>query len=151
MFHVAIQKKKVKVVAKAIATTFYMSQIWLQPSSKIATRNYTVGAFAVELGAADVVMSMITGETWFKVPETVEIRFIGKPKFGIGGKDTILHVLGELKRNTVAFERAVEYTGPGLQYLSCDSRFAISNMATEFGGISGVCEADEITAAFIAK
>src|SRR5436305_14016974 len=96
-------------------------------------------------------MTMITDESLFKVLETVEIIFIGKPKFSIGGKDTILHVLGELKRNTVAFERAVEYTGPGLQCLSCDSRFAISNMATEFGGIAGVCEADEITAAFIAK
>jgi homoaconitase/3-isopropylmalate dehydratase large subunit len=110
-----------------------------------------VSAFAVGLGAADVVMPLVTGETWFKVPETVEIRFINKPPFGIGGKDTILYVLGELKRNTVAFERAVEYTGPGLKYLSCDARFAISNMATEFGGIAGVCEGDEITAAFIAK
>ncbi|GBB85974.1 hypothetical protein RclHR1_12400002 [Rhizophagus clarus] len=110
-----------------------------------------VSAFAVGLGAADVVMPLVTGETWFKVPETVEIRFTNKPPFGIGGKDTILYVLGELKRNTVAFERAVEYTGPGLKYLSCDARFAISNMATEFGGIAGVFEGDEITAAFIAK
>ncbi|RUS27061.1 Isocitrate/isopropylmalate dehydrogenase-domain-containing protein [Jimgerdemannia flammicorona] len=110
-----------------------------------------VGAFAVGLGAADVVMPLVTGETWFKVPETVEIRFVGQPPFGIGGKDTILYVLGELKRNTVAFERAVEWTGPGLKYLSCDARFAISNMSTEFGGIAGVFEADEQTAAYIAK
>ncbi|CAG8544302.1 4269_t:CDS:2 [Paraglomus occultum] len=110
-----------------------------------------VGAFAVGLGAADVVMPLVTGETWFKVPETVEIRFEGQPPFGIGGKDTILYVLGVLKRNTVAFERAVEYTGPGLKYLSCDARFAISNMSTEFGGIAGVCQPDEITAAYIAK
>ncbi|CAI2167948.1 14972_t:CDS:2 [Funneliformis geosporum] len=110
-----------------------------------------VSSFAVGLGAADVVMPLVTGETWFKVPETVEIKFINKPPFGIGGKDAILYVLGELKRNTVAFERAVEYTGPGLKYLSCDARFAISNMATEFGGIAGVFEGDEITAAFIAK
>ncbi|CAG8577318.1 8652_t:CDS:2 [Diversispora eburnea] len=110
-----------------------------------------VSSFAVGLGAADVVMPLVTGETWFKVPETVEIRFVGQLPFGIGGKDTILYVLGELKRNTVAFERAVEYTGPGLKYLSCDARFAISNMATEFGGIAGVFEGDEITAAFIAK
>ena len=41
VFHVAIQKRKVKVVAIAFATTFYMSQIWLQPSSTIATRNYS--------------------------------------------------------------------------------------------------------------
>jgi aconitase A len=60
-------------------------------------------------------------------------------------------VLGELKRNTVAFERAVEFTGQGLRHLSCDARFAISNMATEFGGIAGVFEADEVTAAYIAK
>ncbi|CAG8561941.1 11642_t:CDS:2 [Ambispora gerdemannii] len=110
-----------------------------------------VSAFAVGLGAADVVMPLVTGETWFKVPETVEIRFVGKPPFGIGGKDAILYVLGELKRNTVAFERAVEYTGPGLKYMSCDARFALSNMTTEFGGIAGVFEGDEITAAFIAK
>ncbi|KAF9362531.1 hypothetical protein BGX34_005980 [Mortierella sp. NVP85] len=110
-----------------------------------------VGAFAVGLGAADVVMPLVTGETWFKVPETVEIRFINQPPFGIGGKDAILYVLQQLKRNTVAFERSVEYTGPGLKYLSCDARFALSNMATEFGGIAGVCEADDITAAYIAK
>ncbi|KAG0058081.1 hypothetical protein BGZ89_001573 [Linnemannia elongata] len=110
-----------------------------------------VGAFAVGLGAADVVMPLVTGETWFKVPETVEIRFINQPPFGIGGKDAILYVLQQLKRNTVAFERSVEYTGPGLKHLSCDARFALANMATEFGGIAGVCEADETTAAYIAK
>ena len=33
-------KKESKVVTIAFATTFYMSQIWLQPSSTIATRNY---------------------------------------------------------------------------------------------------------------
>ena len=73
-----------------------------------------LGNFAVGLGAADVVMPLVTGETWFKVPETVEIRFEGQLKPGIGGKDVILYVLGMLKRNTVAFERAVEYTGDGM-------------------------------------
>lgn len=110
-----------------------------------------LGSLAVGLGAADVVMPLVTGETWFKVPEICEIRFVNEPPFGIGGKDAILYVLGELKRNTVAFERAVEYTGPGLKHLSCDARFAIANMTTEFGGIAGVFEADEITSAYIAK
>ncbi|KAJ1914018.1 hypothetical protein H4219_004964 [Mycoemilia scoparia] len=110
-----------------------------------------VGALAIGMGAADVLMPLVTGETWLKVPETVEIRFVNQPPFGIGGKDIILAVLGQLKRNTVAFERAVEYTGPGLKYMSCDARFACANMATEFGGIAGVFEADELTAGFIAK
>lgn len=67
---------------------------------------------------------------WFKVPEVVEIRFVGEPRIGISGKDVILYVLQQLKRNTVAADRVVEYTGPGLKHLSCDARFAIANMTT---------------------
>ena len=90
----------------------------------------SVSSLAIGLGVADVTLPLVTGETWIKVPETVEIRFINKPKPGMGGKDIILYILKELKRNTVAAERVVEYTGPGLQHLSCDARFAICNMAT---------------------
>jgi aconitase B len=90
----------------------------------------SVSSLAIGLGVADVTLPLVTGETWIKVPETVEIRFINKPRVGLGGKDIILYVLKELKRNTVAAERVVEYTGPGLQYLSCDARFAFCNMST---------------------
>lgn len=90
----------------------------------------SVSCIAVGLGVADVLLSLVTGETWFKVPETVEIRFINKPKPGLSGKDVILYILKELKRNTVAAERIVEFTGPGLRYLSRDARFAITNMCT---------------------
>jgi len=90
----------------------------------------SLGCLAIGLGVADVTVPLITGETWFKVPESVAIRLVGKPSPGIGGKDTILYILKELKRNTVAAERIVEFMGPGLQYLSCDARFAIANMTT---------------------
>ncbi|KAK4073101.1 transcriptional regulator family: Fungal Specific TF [Trichoderma aggressivum f. europaeum] len=108
-----------------------------------------VGCLAIGLGAADVTMGLITGETWFKVPEVVKIEFVGQPSRGIGGKDVILYVLQRLKRNTVASDRVVEYTGPGLSYLSPDARFAISNMTTELGGVTGIFTPDHITKAFI--
>lgn len=111
----------------------------------------SVSSLAIGLGVADVTLPLITGETWIKVPETVEIRFINKPKPGLGGKDVILYILKELKRNTVAADRVVEYTGPGMQYLSCDARFAICNMTTEFGGVTGICVSDGITAAFVER
>jgi len=45
VFHVTIQKKKVKWLQRWLQpgdiNHFYMSQIWLQPPSKIATSNYT--------------------------------------------------------------------------------------------------------------
>lgn len=45
-----------------------------------------IGAFAIGLGAADVVMPLVTGETWIQVPETVKIEFTGNVPFGLGGK-----------------------------------------------------------------
>ncbi|KAF5857905.1 hypothetical protein ETB97_005142 [Aspergillus alliaceus] len=110
-----------------------------------------LGCLAIGLGAADVTMPLVTGETWFKVPECIHIRLVGKPKLGIGGKDTILYILQQLQRNTVASERIVEFSGSGVKYLSSDARFAISNMTAEFGGVTGVFVPDEITHKFLQK
>ena len=62
----------------------------------------------------------------------------------------MLYTLGQLKCNTVAIGRCVEWTG-NIEALSCDARFAISNMTAEFGGIAGVFPADETTAAYLEK
>ena len=110
-----------------------------------------VGCLSIGLGAADVMMTLSLGETWFKIPESILIELKGKPAFGISGKDVILHILKELKRNTVAAERIVEFAGEGVQYLSCDARFAICNMCTEFGAITGVFVPDEVTQEYISR
>ncbi|KIW24169.1 uncharacterized protein PV07_09899 [Cladophialophora immunda] len=110
-----------------------------------------VGCLSIGLGTADVMMTLTLGETWFKIPESILIEFVGQPAFGMSGKDVILHILGELKRNTVAAERIVEFAGEGLQHLSVDARFAISNMCTEFGAITGIFVPDRITSDYIAR
>ncbi|KAK4946094.1 hypothetical protein LTR10_014896 [Elasticomyces elasticus] len=103
------------------------------------------------MGATDVCMPLVTGQTWFSVPKTVNLRLINQPPPGVGGKDTILYILKEFKRNTIAADCVVEFTGPGLQHLSCDARFAIANMCTEFGAVTGIFEADERTMDFIGR
>ncbi|GFP54384.1 putative aconitate hydratase [Trichoderma asperellum] len=108
-------------------------------------------ALAIGMGGADVCIPLITGQTWLTVPETVQIKIVGKPPQCIGGKDTILHILGKFKRNTIAANRVVEFTGPGLVHLSCDARFAIANMCTEFGAVSGLFEPDQQTLDFISR
>ncbi|KAF2176149.1 aconitase family protein [Zopfia rhizophila CBS 207.26] len=107
------------------------------------------GCLAIGLGATEVTTALVTGEIWFKVPEVVEINLVSKPGRGIGGKDIILHILKELKRNTVASDRIVEYNGPGCRWLGADARFAIANMTTEFGGITGIFVPDGVTDQFI--
>ena len=108
-----------------------------------------VGCLGIGLGAADVMMALALGQTWFKIPEAIKIEFIGKPSRAVTGKDVILHILRELKRNTVASERVVEFTGKGCQYLSVDARFAICNMCTEFGAVTGLFVPDYVTMDYI--
>ncbi|HET7788407.1 MAG TPA: aconitase family protein [Myxococcales bacterium] len=109
-----------------------------------------LGAFAIGLGGADIVVAMVLGSSWIQVPEAIAVEYSGKLPFGIAGKDVILRTLGLLGRNTVAMERSVEYRGEGVRQLSTDSRFAIANMTAEFGGLNGIFEADEVTAAWLA-
>ena len=110
-----------------------------------------LGALAIGMGISDVLMQVVTGETFLKMPEVINIHLVGRPPPGLGGKDVILGVLGQLKRNTVAAERLVEFTGDGLKHLSCDARFAICNMVTEFGGIGAMVVPDATTAQYIAR
>ena len=98
------------------------------PACKDTCSSGAVGCLAVGLGVTDAAIPVINGETWFKIPECISIRFTGELLPGIGGKDVILHILKELKRNTVAANRIVEFSGPGMKCLSIDARFAISNM-----------------------
>ncbi|KAJ5423117.1 hypothetical protein N7491_008333 [Penicillium cf. griseofulvum] len=91
-----------------------------------------VGCLAIGLGAADVTLPLVTGETWFRVPETINICLVGAPKPGIGASD-----------------RIVQFTGPALRHLSLDTRFAISNMTTELGAITGLFVPDGNTHNFI--
>src|SRR5207237_7122298 len=109
-----------------------------------------LGAVSIGLGGADIVVAMVLGASWLEVPEAIAVEYSGDLPFGIAGKDVILRTLGLLGRNTVAMERTVEYRGPGVAQLSTDSRFAIANMTAEFGGLNGIFEADEITAAWLA-
>src|SRR6185295_6248676 len=70
---------------------------------------------------------------------------------GLSGKEVILATLGQLKRNTVALERSVEYVGDAVRGFSTDMRFTIANMTAEFGGLNGIFAADEVTAAWLAQ
>jgi 3-isopropylmalate dehydratase small subunit len=109
-----------------------------------------LGAIAIGLGGADVTAAMVLGQTWLEVPEAIAVEYQGQPRFGISGKDIILHTLGALGRNTVAMERTVEYRGDAAATFSTDMRFTICNMTAEFGGLNGIFEPDEVVADWLA-
>jgi len=107
-----------------------------------------LGAFSTGSGSTDFAAAMITGEAWFKVPESIKFIFYGKLKKWVGGKDLILYTIGDIGVDGALY-KAMEFTGETISNLSMDGRLTMCNMAIEAGGKSGIVPPDEITLQYV--
>ena len=109
-----------------------------------------LGAFATGVGSTDLTAAMITGECWFRVPESMKFVFHGKLNRWVSGKDLILHMIGDIGVDGALY-RAMEFTGPTIERLSMESRLSMCNMAIEAGAKSGIIAPDRITEEYVKK
>lgn len=109
-----------------------------------------LGAFATGVGSTDLAAAMVTGEAWFKVPESMKFIFKGKFNKWVEGKDLILFLIGEIGVDGALY-RAMEFCGPAIERLSMDSRLSMCNMAIEAGAKNGIIAPDKITKAYVDK
>ncbi len=107
-----------------------------------------LGAFATGSGSTDFAAAMITGEAWFRVPESMKFIYYGKRQKWVTGKDLILYTIGDIGVDGALY-RAMEFTGEAISELSMDSRLTMCNMAIEAGGKSGIVPPDETTLAYV--
>lgn len=103
-----------------------------------------LGAFSTGVGSTDMAAGMATGKAWFKVPSAIKFTLTGKPSKWVSGKDVILHIIGMIGVDGALY-KSMEFTGDGIQNLSMDDRFTISNMAIEAGAKNGIFPVDELT------
>lgn len=109
-----------------------------------------LGAFSTGVGSTDLAAVMITGELWFKVPESIKFHFTGKLRKWVSGKDLILRIIGDIGVDGALYN-AMEFTGRPIETLSMDSRMSMCNMAIEAGAKSGIISPDAITKAYVEK
>ncbi len=109
-----------------------------------------LGAFSTGVGSTDLAAVMITGELWFKVPESMKFVFKGKLRKWVSGKDLILRVIGDIGVDGALY-KAMEFAGKSIETLSMESRMAMCNMAIEAGAKSGIIAPDAITKAYVEK
>ncbi|MBU0575724.1 MAG: 3-isopropylmalate dehydratase large subunit [Proteobacteria bacterium] len=107
-----------------------------------------LGAFATGVGSTDLAAAMMTGELWFKVPETMKFVYHGKRRPWVFGKDLILHTIGRIGVDGALY-RAMEFTGEAIRELTMADRFTMANMAVEAGGKNGIFIPDEVTEAYV--
>ncbi|HET6515353.1 MAG TPA: 3-isopropylmalate dehydratase large subunit [Thermodesulfovibrionales bacterium] len=107
-----------------------------------------LGAFATGVGSTDVAAAMATGECWFKVPESMKFIYHGKLGRWVGGKDLILHTIGDIGVDGALY-RAMEFEGETIRNLPMSGRLTICNMAIEAGGKNGIIVPDDVTEAYV--
>lgn len=109
-----------------------------------------LGAFSTGVGSTDVAAAMATGDCWFKVPESMKFVYYGKLNKWVGGKDLILHTIGDIGVDGALY-RAMEFEGEVIQKLPMHGRLTMCNMAIEAGGKSGIVIPDRITKSYVRK
>lgn len=107
-----------------------------------------LGAFATGVGSTDVAASMATGECWFKVPESMKFIYHGKLNKWVGGKDLILHTIGDIGVDGALY-MAMEFEGEVIRNLPMYGRLTMCNMAIEAGGKNGLIVPDAITEEYV--
>jgi len=101
-------------------------------------------SFATGIDRTEAAGLWITGKTWFRVPETIEIIIEGHFNDRISAKDLILTIIGKLGADGANY-KSVEFHGSSLGSLLINERMTIANMGIEMGAKIAVFPADRIT------
>jgi len=107
-----------------------------------------VGAFSTGVGSTDLAAAMLTGDLWFKVPESMKFIYRGNLRKWVDGKDLILYTIGDIGVDGALY-RAMEFRGDLIEQLPMSGRFTMANMAIEGGAKNGIFEADRVTKEYI--
>jgi 3-isopropylmalate/(R)-2-methylmalate dehydratase large subunit len=107
-----------------------------------------LGAFATGVGSTDLACAMVTGQTWFRVPEAIRFVLSGHLQPDVTGKDLILSLIGKIGVDGALYQ-SMEFAGPGVAGLSMAERLTICNMAIEAGAKNGIFPVDAQTLDYI--
>lgn len=106
-----------------------------------------VNAFATGIDRTEAAALLLTGETWFKVPQSIRINLRGKLPELVTAKDLVLTIIGQLGADGADY-CSIEFWGD-ISHLTIDDRFTIANMGVEMGAKNAVFPADEVVKGFL--
>ena len=106
-----------------------------------------VNAFATGIDRTEAASLLLTGETWFKVPETIRMTLKGRLPEMVAAKDLVLTIIGKVGADGADY-CSVEFWGD-ISHLTIDDRFTIANMGVEMGAKNAVFPVDELTKGYL--
>jgi 3-isopropylmalate/(R)-2-methylmalate dehydratase large subunit len=102
------------------------------------------GALAFGIGTSEVEHVLATQCIVQSRPQTMEVRFEGSPRAGVGAKDLVLALIRRIG-TAGGTGYVIEYTGDAIRELPMEGRMTICNMSIEAGARAGMIAPDDVT------
>ena len=106
-----------------------------------------INAFATGIDRTEAAALLLTGETWFNVPESIRMNLEGRLPEMVSAKDLVLTIIGKMGADGADY-CSVEFWGD-IGHLTIDDRFTIANMGVEMGAKNAVFPVDEMTKGYL--
>ena len=108
----------------------------------------TLNLFASGVGSSDLAAAMLTGQAWFRVPETIKVVLTGRRASDLSAKDAALALVAAIGAEGVNYQ-ALEFHGPAVAAFSLEERLVFSNLAVETGAKAAIFPADTETYTYL--
>ncbi|MFZ7104701.1 MAG: aconitase/3-isopropylmalate dehydratase large subunit family protein [Peptococcaceae bacterium] len=108
-----------------------------------------LNALGTGIGSTEAAGIMAYGKIWFRVPETIHIKWNGSLPAGVTAKDVVLRTVEKIGLRHALY-RTLEFSGELIAQLSIDERLTISNMGIEVGAKAALMPPDNILDTWIA-
>ena len=123
------------------------------PDSLLACDSHTpminaLGILGWGVGAIEALSAMLGEPVSMVLPDVVGVRLTGRLREGTTTTDLVLALTRRLREHGVV-QKFVEFTGPGLDYLTLPERATLANMAPEYGASIGYFPVDDETLKFL--
>ena len=123
------------------------------PDSLLACDSHTpminaLGILGWGVGAIAALSAMLGEPVSMVLPDVVGVSLTGRLREGTTTTDLVLALTRRLREHGVV-QKFVEFTGPGLDYLTLPERATLANMAPEYGASIGYFPVDDETLNFL--
>ncbi len=122
-------------------------EVFFQGVNGHTTTLGALGAFAITLSYGTGGY-MVTGKTWIRVPKTAKFNITGELPHGVYPRDIFEHILADIGP-TACPGYVMEWTGPTIEAMDMDGRFALCCNALFTGAWTGIVNPDQTTYDYI--
>ncbi|MBI4702255.1 MAG: 3-isopropylmalate dehydratase [Deltaproteobacteria bacterium] len=142
--------------SEAICHNKVIEELALPGQVVVGTDSHTcmagaIGCLAFGVGSTDMANAWLTRDVRLAVPESVRVLLKGRLGADVAAKDVMLYLLAlPYWKSGQGIGKVIEFSGPAVAALSLDERATLTNMAVEAGGFTGIVEADEVVAGYLA-